>query len=268
MSRIFCKEARTSRQSAPTSPRAPRFSRSPAKCAIPVSWRYPWEPRCARSSKTSAAGLPKEKRSLRCKPAGLRAASSHGNISIRRCPTNICRARFHHGLGRHDRDGRRRLPGRHRKVLSRLLRRRILRQVRAVQDRRISNAQDIGKNNRRQGPIEDLATLKRIALSMQKASLCALGQSAPNPVVSTIKHFEEEYREHIVDKKCRAGKCTKLFQFEIIDAACKRCRLCVVNCPVHCITGDREKGYVIDKAACIKCGKCFEVCKFEAVARR
>jgi NADH:ubiquinone oxidoreductase subunit F (NADH-binding) len=118
------------------------------------------------------------------------------------------------------------------------------------------------------GAIEDLATLKRIALSMQKASLCALGQSAPNPVVSTIKHFEEEYRQHIVDKKCRAGKCTKLFQFEIIDAACKRCRLCVVNCPVHCITGDREKGYVIDKAACIKCGKCFEVCKFDAVARR
>jgi TPP-dependent indolepyruvate ferredoxin oxidoreductase alpha subunit len=117
------------------------------------------------------------------------------------------------------------------------------------------------------GTEKDLATMNRIAQAMQKASLCALGQSAPNPVVSSLRYFKEEYRQHIVDKKCRAGKCKNLLQFIILDDKCKRCRLCVTKCPVKCISGDREKGYVIDAAACIKCGQCFEVCKFEAVAR-
>jgi NADP-reducing hydrogenase subunit HndC len=118
------------------------------------------------------------------------------------------------------------------------------------------------------GTEEDLATLKRIALAMQKASLCALGQGAPNPIISTMKYFAEEYRQHIVDKKCRAGKCTKMMRFEIIDAKCKRCRVCVKNCPVSCISGDKEKGYLIDQEKCTKCGLCFDVCKFDAVARR
>jgi NADH:ubiquinone oxidoreductase subunit F (NADH-binding)/NAD-dependent dihydropyrimidine dehydrogenase PreA subunit len=118
------------------------------------------------------------------------------------------------------------------------------------------------------GTEEDLATLRRIARAMQKASLCALGQGAPNPIISTMKYFAEEYRQHIVEKKCRAGKCSKLMKFEIIDARCKRCRLCVKNCPVGCISGDKDKGYVINQDQCIKCRKCFEVCKFEAVARR
>jgi NADH:ubiquinone oxidoreductase subunit F (NADH-binding) len=117
------------------------------------------------------------------------------------------------------------------------------------------------------GMPEDLDTLKRIAQAMRKASLCALGQGAPNPIISTMKYFAEEYRQHIVDRKCRAGKCTRLMRFEILDTSCKRCKLCVVNCPVHCIAGDREKGYRIDQEKCIKCGRCFEVCKFEAVAR-
>jgi len=118
------------------------------------------------------------------------------------------------------------------------------------------------------GTEDDLATLKRIAQAMQKASLCALGQGAPNPIISTMKYFAEEYRQHIVDRKCRAGKCTKLMRFEIVDAKCKRCKLCVINCPVHCISGDKDNGYLIDQETCIKCGRCFEVCKFEAVARR
>jgi NADH:ubiquinone oxidoreductase subunit F (NADH-binding)/NAD-dependent dihydropyrimidine dehydrogenase PreA subunit len=118
------------------------------------------------------------------------------------------------------------------------------------------------------GTEDDLATLGRIARAMQKASLCALGQGAPNPIISTMKYFAEEYRQHIADKKCRAGKCTRLMRFEIIDEKCKRCRLCVKNCPVSCITGDKDKGYVIDQARCIKCGRCFDVCKFDAVARR
>ncbi len=118
------------------------------------------------------------------------------------------------------------------------------------------------------GEPADIETLKRIAQAMQKASLCALGQSAPNPIVSTLKYFEEEYRQHIVDKKCRAGKCAKLLNFEIVASVCKRCKLCVKNCPVNCISGDRETGYTIDQAKCIKCGNCFEVCKFDAVTRR
>lgn len=118
------------------------------------------------------------------------------------------------------------------------------------------------------GTEDDITVLKRLALAMQKASLCALGQSAPNPVISTLKYFEDEYRRHIVDKQCRAGKCTKLLRFEILDNKCKRCRLCVMNCPVNAISGDRDKGYVIDQAKCIQCGRCHEVCKFEAVARR
>jgi NADP-reducing hydrogenase subunit HndC len=118
------------------------------------------------------------------------------------------------------------------------------------------------------GEETDLAAIRRIAQAMQKASLCGLGQSAPNPVLSSLNYFEEEYREHVVDKKCRAGKCTGLLQFVIVQETCKRCKLCVANCPVNAISGDRQSGFFIEAAKCIKCGKCFEVCKFEAVARR
>ena len=118
------------------------------------------------------------------------------------------------------------------------------------------------------GEEADLEKIKRIAQAMQKASLCGLGQSAPNPVLSTLNYFAEEYREHVVDKKCRAGKCLGLLQFVIVSEVCKRCKLCVTNCPTKAISGDRQTGFVINQAQCVKCGKCFEVCKFEAVARR
>lgn len=113
----------------------------------------------------------------------------------------------------------------------------------------------------------DIVSLRRIALGMQKASLCALGQTAPNPVLSTLRYFENEYLQHINEKKCRAAKCTKLAQYKVIAEKCKKCSLCMKNCPVSAITGDREKGYVVDQAKCIKCGRCFDVCKFEAIAR-
>lgn len=115
--------------------------------------------------------------------------------------------------------------------------------------------------------MDDIASLKRIAHAMQKASLCALGQTAPNPVLSTLRYFEEEYMQHVKDKKCRAKKCTKLSQYRIDADKCKKCSLCMKNCPVSAISGDREKGYEIDQAKCIKCGRCFELCKFEAIAR-
>ena len=118
------------------------------------------------------------------------------------------------------------------------------------------------------GVKEDIDTIRRLATAMQKASLCGLGQGAPNPVLSTLQYFAEEFEEHVVDKKCRAGKCTALLHFVIMPESCKRCRLCVVNCPVNAISGDRQVGYSIDQSICTKCGKCFDVCKFEAVARR
>jgi NADH:ubiquinone oxidoreductase subunit F (NADH-binding)/NAD-dependent dihydropyrimidine dehydrogenase PreA subunit len=117
------------------------------------------------------------------------------------------------------------------------------------------------------GTMEDITVIKRIAQGMQKASLCALGQTAPNPVMSTLKYFESEYLDHIEKKKCRAGKCTKLLSFTITSETCKKCKLCVVNCPVNAISGDRDKGYAIAQETCIKCGRCFDVCKFEAIAR-
>ncbi len=117
------------------------------------------------------------------------------------------------------------------------------------------------------GSLEDLDKLRRVALAMQRASLCALGQTAANPVMSTLRYFEHEYREHIVNRKCRSHKCRSLMTYSIIQEKCKRCRVCVINCPVNAIEGDREKGFFIDTAKCVKCGKCFEVCKFQAIAK-
>jgi len=117
------------------------------------------------------------------------------------------------------------------------------------------------------GSLEDLDKLRRVALAMQRASLCALGQTAANPVMSTLRYFEQEYREHIVDRKCRSHKCRSLMTYSIIQDKCKRCRVCVINCPVNAIEGDREKGFFIDVSKCVKCGKCFEVCKFQAIAK-
>lgn len=114
---------------------------------------------------------------------------------------------------------------------------------------------------------DDVDTIRRIAQTMQKASLCALGQTAPNPVLSTLRYFEEEYRQHVYEKKCRAGKCTKLVQFSVDSLKCKKCSLCVKNCPVSAIIGDKERGFSIDFDKCIKCGRCYDVCKFEAIAR-
>jgi NADH:ubiquinone oxidoreductase subunit F (NADH-binding)/(2Fe-2S) ferredoxin len=117
------------------------------------------------------------------------------------------------------------------------------------------------------GELEDIERLKKISLAMQKASLCGLGQSAPNPILSTINYFEEEYREHIIDKKCRAHKCKSLISYTINQNKCTRCRLCVKNCPVNAIPGDKEQGFWIDQEACIKCMNCYNVCPFGAVDR-
>ncbi len=117
------------------------------------------------------------------------------------------------------------------------------------------------------GEMADLNKLFKISQAMQKASLCGLGQTASNPVLSTMKYFGEEYQEHIQNNKCRARKCTQLLKFEILPEKCVKCGLCAKVCPAGAISGDREKGYVIDQAKCIRCGQCLERCKFKAITR-
>lgn len=117
------------------------------------------------------------------------------------------------------------------------------------------------------GKPSDIDKLKKICTAMQKASLCGLGQTAPNPVVSTIKHFEDEYLAHIDHKKCPASKCTNLLMYKIVEDACVKCGMCARNCPTGAITGSKADGYVINEEKCIKCGRCFDVCKFNAVTK-
>lgn len=126
----------------------------------------------------------------------------------------------------------------------------------------------LDKISKGQGEEEDLAKLEQIGKAMTKASLCMLGGSAANPTLSTIRHFRDEYLEHIHDRKCRAGKCKDLVVYEIDPAKCIGCGLCARKCPVPCITGEKKKPHVIDGSKCIKCGECFAVCKFGAVIKR
>ena len=115
------------------------------------------------------------------------------------------------------------------------------------------------------GTEEDLEELRTIAHAMQKGSLCALGQTAPNPVLSTLRYFPEEYEAHIKDKKCPAGKCKKLIRYSIDPNKCIGCTACSRKCPVGAISGELKKPHSINQAACIKCGVCRQTCKFSAI---
>ncbi len=115
------------------------------------------------------------------------------------------------------------------------------------------------------GQEEDLTLLEDLSSAVSCASLCGLGQTLPNPVLTTLRYFRDEYVAHIRDKRCPAGVCKALIRFTVVPDACTGCTLCARACPVKCISGSPRQVHVIDQAACIKCGQCFDVCKFKAV---
>lgn len=117
------------------------------------------------------------------------------------------------------------------------------------------------------GSLEDLDELEYLAKNIQKGALCGLGQTAPNPVLSTMKYFRDEYIAHVVDKKCPAGVCVSMLRYVIMEDLCKRCGLCARNCPAQCISGSKNTPYVIDNDKCLKCGVCMEKCPFKAIMK-
>jgi len=116
--------------------------------------------------------------------------------------------------------------------------------------------------NGREGDIE---LLEELSHGIKNSALCGLGQTAPNPVMSTLRYFRHEYEAHIRDKKCPAGACQALLTYSIDASACQGCGLCAKVCPAEAITGEKKKPHVIDTTNCIKCGTCKDKCKFGAV---
>jgi len=118
-----------------------------------------------------------------------------------------------------------------------------------------------------EGKEGDIDLLEKLSSSVKSTSLCGLGQTAPNPVLSTLKYFRDEYEAHIRDRKCHAKVCRDLLTYSIIAEVCKGCGACLKACPAGAITGEKKKPHVIDPDICVKCGACFDVCKFKSVER-
>jgi len=115
------------------------------------------------------------------------------------------------------------------------------------------------------GTMADIDRLKNMCNVIKDTSLCGLGQTSPNPVLSTINNFMDEYVAHVTEKRCPAGSCRELMKYSIIVDKCVGCTACARGCPVNAISGERKGPHFIDQEKCIKCGACFEKCKFGAV---
>jgi ferredoxin len=118
------------------------------------------------------------------------------------------------------------------------------------------------------GTADSLTLLEELAEAITIGSLCALGGTAANPVLSTLRYFREEYEAHIKDKRCPAGVCKELIHYEILPDLCTGCHRCFRECPQQAISGEVKKPHQIDLNKCIKCGVCYDVCKFDAVIRK
>ncbi len=118
------------------------------------------------------------------------------------------------------------------------------------------------------GTLEDIDKMEELCHYIQQNSLCALGQTAPNPVLSTLKYFRDEYEAHVVEKRCPAGVCKKLLQYEILADKCRGCTACARKCPVGAISGSVKEPHTIDRQKCIKCGACMDTCKFGAIIKK
>jgi ferredoxin len=118
-----------------------------------------------------------------------------------------------------------------------------------------------------QGEEGDIETLEQLCDLVGDGSLCGLGSTAPNPVLSTLRYFRDEYVAHVRDKRCPARECRGLFRYEIDGALCRGCGLCAKGCPVEAISGEKKKPHVIDRQKCSLCGACFDVCPFSAVTK-
>ena len=127
-------------------------------------------------------------------------------------------------------------------------------------------AQLLTRITRGQGEIEDIARLEKLGEVIKKASLCGLGQTAPNPVLTTLRYFRNEYLEHIKDGRCRAVVCKDLIEYRVIKEKCTGCQACVRVCPTGAITGPRSEPHNVDATKCIKCRSCYVTCRFEAIA--
>ena len=117
------------------------------------------------------------------------------------------------------------------------------------------------------GTLEDLTTIEELCEHIKQSALCGLGQTAPNPVLSTLHHFRDEYIAHVVEKRCPAGVCKNLLHFVIDPGKCKGCTLCAKNCPANAIMGAVKAPHVIDPNKCIKCGACMDNCRFGAISK-
>jgi ferredoxin len=116
-----------------------------------------------------------------------------------------------------------------------------------------------------QGKTSDIALLEELAVAVKDASMCNLGQTAANPILSTLRYFKKEFEAHIKEKRCPAGVCKSLIRFTVLPDKCTGCLACKRACPNDCIHGTLREVHTIDQEKCIKCGACYEACKFEAV---